>query len=394
MTSKCSFGQSNWLDEKSLMRIGFDAKRAFFNRSGLGNYSRWYIDALTKFHPENEYFLYKLKEDKGIEFEGLKHCEIISPSSTIHKVWPNFWRTKGITKDINLNGLDIFHGLSHELPIGIHKTKAASIVTMHDAIFMRFPELYDYTYRAIFKKKYSHALKYADGIVAISEQSKSDIVDYFNVDPNRIKVIYQGCNQIYYNDATIELKEKIRLKYNLPESFIFYVGTIEPRKNLLGVFEAMVQAKIDMPIVAVGRATKYLDKIKGFITKNKLENKAMFLHNVETEELPAMYQMATVFAYPSLFEGFGIPILEALNSGTPVITSKGSCFPEVGGNAAQYAQYGNTEELAEVLERVLSDSNLQNEMAVKGKQQALLFREEEVTKELLTYYSKILSQKQ
>lgn len=375
------------------MKIGFDAKRAFFNRSGLGNYSRWYIDALTKFHPNNEYFLYKLKKDKGIDFKGQNLCKIITPSKAIHKAWPNLWRTSGITSDIKKQDLDIFHGLSHELPLGINKLNTASIVTMHDAIFMRYPELYDFTYRAIFKKKYGHALKHADGIVAISHQSKNDIVDFFNIDPDRIKVIYQGCNQIYYKAAGDDNKNAIKAKYNLPESFLFYVGTIEPRKNLLGVFEALAKANIDIPVVAVGRATKYLDKIKDFVAKNNMTDKAMFLHNVATDELPAMYQMATAFAYPSLFEGFGIPILEALNSGTPVITSKGSCFPEVGGDAAKYAEYGNTDELAEVIKTVWDDSDLRQQMAIKGKQQALKFREEEVTKELLSYYQATLDQK-
>lgn len=373
------------------MRIGFDAKRAFFNRSGLGNYSRWFIDALTSLHPDNEYVLYKLREGKEIDFKGLRNCEVVLPTGIIDKKLPSIWRASRMTKDIDRQKLDIYHGLSHELPTGINKTSAKSIVTMHDAIFMRFPELYDRVYRAIFKRKYAYALKHADGIVAISQQSKDDIVHYFGTNPDRIKIIYQGCNKIYYSDASSELKEQVRTKYNLPESFILYVGTIEPRKNLLGVFQALKKANIDMPVVAVGRPTAYLNTIKKFVAENKLESKAIFLHNVETEELPAMYQMATVFTYPSLFEGFGIPILESLNSGTPVITSKGSCFPEVGGNAAKYAKYGDSDELGAILKTVLSDTELQNQMAEEGKVQALKFREEQVTQELITYYQEVLA---
>lgn len=373
------------------MRIGFDAKRAFFNRSGLGNYSRWYIDALTNLHPEHDYVLFKLREGKGVAFNGVNDCEVVLPKRTIDKKLPGLWRASRITKDIDRQKLDIYHGLSHELPRGIHKTKASSVVTMHDAIFMRFPELYDRVYRSIFRSKYNYALRHADGIIAISQQSKDDIVHYFGTDPDRIKIIYQGCNQIFYSAASNEMKEKIRVKYNLPESFILYVGTIEPRKNLLGVFQALVEANIDMPVVAVGRPTNYLNTIKKFVEDKNLDSRAIFLHNVETEELPAMYQMATVFTYPSLFEGFGIPILESLNSGTPVITSKGSCFPEVGGAAAKYAEYGNSEELGSILKTVVNDSELQKEMSAKGKQQALKFREEQVTKELLSYYQEVIS---
>jgi len=373
------------------MRIGFDAKRAFFNKSGLGNYSRWFIDALCQFYPENEYYLFKLKNIGGVDFQGLKNSKIITPQSFINKKIPNYWRTSSITKDIANLELDIFHGLSHELPIGISKTSAKSIVTMHDAIFMRFPHLYDVGYRIIFRKKYRHALNVADGIIAISQQSKDDIVEYFGTDPNRIKVIYQGCNPIYYHPTTAEEIAKIKSKYNLPDEFILYVGTIEPRKNLLGVFKALVNSKIDMPVVAVGRPTQYLEEVKSFVTSNNLNNKAVFLHYVETPELPALYQMAKLFVYPSLFEGFGIPILEALNSGIPVVTSKGSCFPEVGGEAAQYAEYGNVEELGEIIKIILNDLDLQQKMIQRGKRQAMKFREEELTRELVAFYSELLS---
>ncbi len=372
------------------MKIGFDAKRAFFNRSGLGNYSRWFIDALTQFHAEHEYYLFKPKDKQGVDFEGLAKCKVVTPQNYL-KSLPSVWRSYGMVKESAFKELDIYHGLSHELPIGINKTKVKSVVTMHDAIFMRFPELFDYSYRLIFKQKYQSALDRADGIIAISEQSKSDIVKYFDTDPNRVTVIYQGCNPIYYTSADEEKKKAIKAKYNLPEEYMLYVGTIEPRKNLLGVFKALVHSNIDMPIVAVGRATKYLDEIKEFVAQNGLENRSIFLHNVETEELPALYQQAQLFVYPSLFEGFGIPILEALNSGTPVVTSKGSCFPEVGGTAAQYAEYGNTEELGETIKSILNDQELQNNMIQEGKKQALNFREETISTQLINYYKALLA---
>ncbi len=217
------------------MKIGFDAKRAFFNRSGLGNYSRWFIDALTDLHPEHDYYLFKSKQRSGIDFKGSGKSQVVVPQNSFYKSFPNWWRAYGLTSDIDRYAIDIFHGLSHELPIGIKKTRAKSVVTMHDAIFMRYPHLFDTTYRMIFKSKYKYALKHADGIIAISQQSKEDIVKYFGTDPDRIKVIYQGCNSIYYNDAGDELKQQIKNKYNLPENFMLYVGTIEPRKNLLGV---------------------------------------------------------------------------------------------------------------------------------------------------------------
>lgn len=373
------------------MKIGFDAKRAFYNRSGLGNYSRWFINGLTNLYPENGYFLFSPKSKGRIHFSGDQSSQIITPINNKTKISQNYWRYKTMVRQINEEDLDIYHGLSHELPKGIRKCRAKSVVTMHDAIFMRYPELFDLSYRIIFKKKYAHALKVADGIIAISEQSKNDITNYFNVDQDRIKVIYQGCSSIFYNSVNDEYKEQIKLKYNLPDQFILYVGTIEPRKNLLGIFQALVAANVDVPLVAVGRPTNYLNKVKDFVSEHKLEKQAIFLHNVETPELPAIYQMASLFVYPSLFEGFGIPILEALNSGTPVITSKGSCFPEVGGDAAKYAEYGNIEELADTIKTVLQSKELQLDMATKGKAKALEFREEKIIGELFNYYQSLIS---
>ena len=226
--------------------------------------------------------------------------------------------------------------------------------------------------------------------MAVSEQTRQDVSYYFNVDPQRIKTVYQGCNPIYYNNATEATKIAVREKYNLPEAFILYVGTIEERKNLLTIVKAMHEQNIDLPLIAIGRATKYLDKIKAYMVGKKVEQRVRFLHNVQTPELPAMYQMASVFVYPSLFEGFGIPVLEALNSNVPVITTNGSCFPEVGGNAAMYVDYGNTEQMADTIKRVLVDTDLQNNMKTSGSMQALSFREAPVINSLMRYYEKYI----
>jgi glycosyltransferase involved in cell wall biosynthesis len=242
----------------------------------------------------------------------------------------------------------------------------------------------------MFKKKYTHACKYADKLVAISEQSKQDLMHYFNVPEEKVSVIYQGCNPIYYDTIEELEKEIIRKKYNLPQSYLLYVGTIEQRKNVLGIIEALHKGRIDMPLIIVGRARDYAKVVKQYVEENNLSNQVLFLHNVPNEDLPAMYQMAEVFVYPSMFEGFGIPILEALNSGTPVITTKGSCFPEVGGDAAQYVEFGNQDEMIATLNKVLDSKQLRKEMSEKGYQQALKFREKKFVNEWMEVYNSIV----
>lgn len=379
------------MKSQKALHIGFDAKRAFFNKSGLGNYSRDLIRILETFAPKNRYSLYKHRDKKGIDFNLGKQSKIILPDSKFYKRFGTIWRSAGISKQLKKGDLDVFHGLSHELPLGIETSNVKTVVTMHDCIFLRYPELYDVSFRVIFKKKYAHACRVADRIIAISEQTKKDVIHYFNVPEDKIDVVYQGCNPIFYKDATEEEKQLIRQKYGLPDEFMLYVGTIEDRKNVLSVFKAMVQGNINVPLVVVGRPTKYLETVTQFVLENKLSNKAIFLHTVETHELPAFYQSARLFVYPSLFEGFGIPILEALNSSTPVVTSKGSCFPEVGGEAAQYVEYGNIAELASTLLKVLQDTELSHQMILKGKEQALKFREKKIADDMMAVYYKTLN---
>ena len=371
------------------LHIGYDAKRAFFNHSGLGNYSRDLIRVLSELAPQNHYYLFKHKDKEGLKLSFGDNISTIMPQSSFYKRFGALWRSKGIAKDIKKLPIDIYHGLSQEMPLGINKSGVKTVVTIHDCIFLRFPELFDLSYRIIFKQKYTHACKVADRIIAISEQTKQDIIHYFKVPEEKIDVVYQGCNSAFYHEVSDELKDKIRKKYKLPDKFILYVGTIEERKNLLSVVEAMAKDYIDYPLVAVGRPTKYTDKVKSFVKDNQLN--ATFIHNVDFADLPALYQMATLFAYPSLFEGFGIPILEALNSGTPVITTAGGVFPEVGGDAALYVEYGNIEEMSAQLQRLLNNASLREELAAKGKQQALKFREKEMAANLMNVYNKLMA---
>lgn len=372
------------------MRIGFDAKRAFFNTSGLGNYSRSLISNLSKYAYENQYVLFKSKVNKGISFDVKDNVSIVTPTSPIYKKMDSVWRSYGMLTDIKKSNLDIYHGLSHELPIGIAKAGIKTVVTMHDVIFLRYPELFSWSYRYVFNRKYKHACEKSDVIVAVSSQSKSDVMKYYNVPDEKIKVVYQGCNPIYYDKVTQEAKDFVVKKYNLPHQFLLYVGTIEKRKNALGIIEALHAGKIDFPLVIVGRATDYVKELKAYISTHHMQSQVILLHDVKTEELPALYQSAIAFVYPSLFEGFGIPILESLNSGTPVITSKGSCFPEVGGEAAKYVEYGNTEEMISTINTILGSGEVRNTMIVKGHEQALKFREEKLVTDIMKVYTNLL----
>ncbi len=374
---------------KDNLTIGFDAKRAYFNRSGLGNYSRDLINILSHSYANNTYYLFKHKDQNPLNFKTQDNVKDVLPESRFYRKFKNLWRSKGMSKTISKLNLDIYHGLSQELPIGIEKTGTKSVVTIHDCIFLRYPKLFDLSYRIIFKQKYTHACKNADRIIAISEQTKEDIIHYFNIAEEKIDVVYQGCNPSFYETASSEDKELVRKKYSLPENFILNIGTIEERKNILSVFQAMVEKNIDYPVVVIGRSTDYCTKVKKYVAQHQLN--VQFIHDADFSDFPAIYQQATLFVYPSIFEGFGIPILESLNSGTPVITTRGGVFPEVGGDAALYVTLGDTNEMATAIQNLLNKAELRTELSTKGKQEALKFRESEIAKNIMIVYQKALN---
>jgi glycosyltransferase involved in cell wall biosynthesis len=375
----------------STLRIGFDAKRAFFNQRGLGNYSRDTIRILGEQFPQNNYILFTPRTENSIFFKYHPESQIISPDSFFYKKFSSLWRSRGMLGDIRNENLDIYHGLSHELPYGIEKEKIRTVVTMHDVIFLKNPELFPFFDRYSFRKKYVHSCRIADRIIAISQQTKEDIIQYIGVDPEKIDVVYQGCNPAFHTLVSPDSKKKIKEKYNLPETYMLIVGAIEKRKNHELIIEAMHRAGLTLPLVIVGRPSSYKNELANRIRKYSLQSRIFFLEDVETTDLPAVYQSAFIFIYPSFLEGFGIPILEALTSGIPVITSKGSCFSETGGNAAFYIDPYNPDELSDAIQKIADSSSIREEMIAKGYKHAQLFSDKNIAENLMQVYTKTLS---
>jgi len=372
------------------MRIGYDAKRAFLNRTGLGNYSRWLIRSMALNYPENNYYLYtpKVDTDNRIDFPGdLKNAITVLPR---RKAFTSLWRSFGIANSLERDHIELYHGLSHELPTGIAKRGIKSVVTIHDLIFMRFPEYFGPVSRAIYRAKVKYACRIADKIIAISERTKKDLVELLNIPADNITVIYQGCDNSFKSIASDSQKRSVLEKYNLPSEFILSVGTIEKRKNLLQMIQAMPGLNRRIKLVVVGRETDYAGQVKQAIADLNLKDEVIFLNAVTFADLPVIYQLARVFVYPSRYEGFGIPVLEALCSGTPVIAATGSSLEEAGGPDSLYVDPDDANALAAKLNLVLSDEHLRQKMIDRGKEYSANFEDKKLMNQVMSVYQNIL----
>ena len=373
------------------MRIGFDAKRAFLNSTGLGNYSRDTIRILSRFYSDNKYFLYTPNNNNNPRLSFISdrnNTFIRTPESLINKALKAYWRSKSIVRDLFTNKIDIYHGLSHELPIGIEKTNIKTVVTIHDLIFIRYPHLFRTIDRKIYSKKFKSACNRAHKIIAVSEQTKKDIIDFFEIPESKIIVVYQGCNAVFQKEIIPKRKQEVINKYNLPNNYLLHVGSIEERKNLLTLLKTLKDLP-DQRLVIIGQGKSYKIKCLRYISENNLSERVIFLGGIELEEMAAIYQNAQVFIYPSVFEGFGIPILEALFSKTPVITSKEGCFSEVGGTNSKYINPLSVNEMKETILKIQNSTKIQNTMKEKGFEYAQKFTDDKIAKNLMKVYTNL-----
>ena len=336
--------------------IGFDAKRIVRNGTGLGSYGRTLVNDLAQ---RQDLALRLYAPDKGrddlrsqiVERPNVSFC-YPHFSSSIH-LPSSWWRMKGVVTDLQRDGVQLYHGLSGELPIGIRKSAIRSVVTIHDLIFLRHPEFYNWVDTKIYAWKFRQTLREADHVIAISECTKRDILYYGDIDEGKISIVYQSFAPRFSADVTDEQRSQVRTIYQLPERYILNVGSIEARKNILQAVQALPLLPDDVALVIVGRHTSYTDRVLQYAHKHHLEQRVSVLHGVPDEHLPVLYAMAEAFVYPSVYEGFGIPIIEAISCGLPVVACTGSCLEEAGGPDSYYVQPGNVEAMADAIRHTL-----------------------------------------
>ena len=374
------------------MKIGFDAKRLFCNFTGLGNYSRTLVANLAKFHPNHSYHLYSpnlKKQAKTAPFFKTPYQAFI-PKTAFKSLWRSFF----IPKQLQQDGIKLYHGLSHELPIGIQQSGLKSMVTIHDLIFKVYPETYSFFDRKIYDWKFRYSCQKADRIIAISEHTKQDIIRYYNIDPKKIEVIYQACQSLYYNLNDAQSVAALLQKYQLPERYILSVGTLQERKNLkllIKAYQHLPKAQ-QLPIVIVGNGDHYKKEVLQLIQKMHLESLVYWITDLESDKtLQALYQKATLLVYPSFYEGFGLPVVEALLSKTPVITANTSALKEAGGPHSLYVSPTDEKALAKAIEQLLNNPKLAQNISEKGYEYAhKTFHPQQLSKQLMDCYQKVI----
>ncbi|MDD4142874.1 MAG: glycosyltransferase family 1 protein [Bacteroidales bacterium] len=367
------------------MIVGFDAKRAFCNNSGLGVYSRNIINALSDFFPIDRYVLFTpQKKTKYAEVLMKPNISFVAPKYK-GSLYKPLWRSFVLGNVIDKFNVDVFHGLSSELPFTINSANVKKIVTVHDVVFMRHPELYSLLDREMYRAKTDFAIYHSDRIIAVSEQTKRDIMEFFKVPDGKISVVYQPCNPIYSTPVKKEQLDEVKIKYGLADDFILSVGNIEERKNVFSVIRALCLHNLDIPFVIVGKKTDYLNLLVQYVKTHKMSN-VMFLHNVPTCDLKMMYHLAVASVYPSMYEGFGIPIIESLSCGTPVITNKEGCFTEAAGPGGYYVDVNDIDAVADAIVTITSDSSLRASLSAEGKKYIDRFDRKVIADALMAVY--------
>jgi glycosyltransferase involved in cell wall biosynthesis len=386
------------------MNIGFDAKMAYHNGTGLGHFSRTLINSLVDGYPEHDFYLFNPRPSSTFRMQGRNLREIL-PSTFIDRTFSAAWRNKGMVKDLIRNNIDLYHGLDHEIPEGIHETSIKTIVTIHDLIYERYPQQYSRQEIRNFSKRFRYACEHAKRVIAISVQTKQDLLDFYKIPAEKIAVCYQSCNPAFAKNSTDTEKARVKHLYNLPDQFFLYVGSVIERKNLMNICKAifLLRNEMNIPLVVIGDGTKYKQQVRDYLRQNDLEKKVIFLSEnapgvppsafQTAVDFPDIYQSAIAMIYPSFFEGFGIPVLEALWSRLPVITSGVSCLPETGGDAAYYVNPNSAEEIAEGMRKIVGDKELRESMKEKGWTHAQKFTPQKSGAAVMSVYREITRQK-
>ncbi len=373
------------------MRICVNASPAVHHIAGLGRYTQELMTALLAIDSKNDYVAF---------YNRPGEAQVEPPLDRLPRLTTNLatkpWRMSAllahfarVPQDRLFPAVDLFHATDHLLP---RLARVRSVFTLHDLVFRFYPETHKPLNRWFLTLMMPRFLEAADAVIAVSEWTKKDAIELYGLDEDKIRVVYEGVNP-RFRPASAESISAVRQKYGILEKFILCVGTIEPRKNLTSLLEAyhsVRNGRRDLKLVIVGKMGWLYEGFFRRLRELGLENEVIFPGFVPDEDLPSLYSAADLFVFPSLYEGFGLPVLEAMACGTPVVTSNSSSLPEVTGEATVLVDPNDVQALIRAMSAVLDNKELRGELHAKGLRQAAKFSWETAAYETLALYDKVL----
>ena len=377
-----------------LRRIAIDYTAAVRQGGGIGRYTRGLVHALTATPLRDEYVL--LVAGRGNDPELDSPCFHIRNLPIDERYTNIIWHRAGLPfpkVEWFTGPIDIFHSPNFVLP---PVARASTVLTIHDLSFIRVPQCAEPSLREYLARVVPKAVTRADRVLADSHNTKKDIIELLEVSPDKVDVVPAGVDDRFRPVADSNSLETVRRKYHLGKGpFILSLGTLEPRKNFTGVMEGYAllkhEQKLPHRLVIAGGKGWLCEGIFETVRRLQLEDEITFAGFIEDKDLPALYSLADLFAFPTLYEGFGLPVLEAMACGTPVVTADNSCMPELVGDAAILIDARDTEGLAEAMGQVISDQELRDSLIEQGLARARLFTWPQAAQKLLEAYNRLLA---
>ncbi len=378
------------------MRIGIDYTAAVNQGAGIGRYTRQLVEALLALDARDEVVLLAAGGARSGRAPGVGPLPAAGPWRMVslpfsERVMTILWHRLRLPLWVELftGSLDLFHSPDFALP---PVRQARTVLTVHDLSFMRVPECSQPSLRSYLLRVVPPSVRRADVVLADSQSTRNDVIELLGASPDRVRVVYPGVDARFQRVQDAPALAAVRQRYRLPEHFMLGVGTLQPRKNLPRLIQAYAQlgADPDAKLVIAGGTGWMYEDIFRRVEELGLQNRVCFPGYVADEDLPALYTLAELFVFPSLYEGFGLPPLEAMACGTPVVASNVSSLPEVVGDAALMVDPRDVGALAGAMQRALSDPSLRSVMVQRGLAQARDFTWARAAEQLLQVYRGIL----
>lgn len=369
-----------------MVKIGVNAAMLIAAKTGIGHYVASLLEALSEVDTENEYYLYA---PRPFNVPNLKESFKVRVIPARHTLW---WSQKMLPQALVEDKIELFWGGNYSLPLWPEHIK--KVVTIHDFVYFRYPKTLPFRINIHLRTAMPLYLRKAHHVLADSHNTAEDLQQIYGFPEHRITVAHLAARPEFFQETEEKRVEEVLSRYNLSRGYMLFVGTVEPRKGVDTILKALAAYKKKtgsrVQLVIVGQTGWKVKEIPGLVQQLSLQESVRFLDYVETAELPQLYKGASLFVYPSLYEGFGLPVLEAMASGVPVITSNTSSLPEVAGEAAIYVDPGDVQGLCTQMEKVLQDKVLQRRLSNMGQTQASDFSWRMTAEKTLQVFHKVM----